>query len=359
MSKKVYKQLLEVMKKRGGPYAGADIPEFYEMVEVLFTPEQAEVNNAMPEGPFTAAGLANEMTRDEGEITGILESMANNGLCLAMKMEQTQFYLAAPFMPGVLEFQFMRGTKSQRDTQIAKLIYDYKGAFEASGGPISESKFPFARVITVDSAIESESTIHTYDQVQNIIDNSDLIGVATCYCRHGADLRGEDLHGMPKDVCMLFGPMGQYAIERLGAKMISKEEARGVLNRAEEAGLIHMSENMEEGMKFLCNCDRWHCVAVQMALKQPKPGLGFNSGFEPRFDADLCTACEDCLERCPPEALVMGSNDVPEVDLDRCFGCAVCATGCPSEAISMVNKPGYPAPPKDENAFKEAMKAAG
>ena len=147
MSKKVYEQLLEVMKKRGGPYAGADIPEFYAMVEVLFTPEQAEMNNAMPEGPFTAPGLAKEMTRDEGEITGILESMANNGLCLAMKMEQTQFYMAAPFMPGVLEFQFMRGTKSQRDTQIAKLIYDYKGAFEASGGPIMASKFPFARVI--------------------------------------------------------------------------------------------------------------------------------------------------------------------------------------------------------------------
>jgi len=153
--------------------------------------------------------------------------VANNGLCLAVKMGQTQFYMAAPFVPGILEFQFMRGTKSQRDTQIAKLIHDYKGAFEASGGPIMESKFPFARVITVDSAIESESTIHTCDQVQSIIDNSDLIGVATCYCRHAADLRGEDLHGMPKDVCMLFGPIGQYAIERLGAKMISKEEARG------------------------------------------------------------------------------------------------------------------------------------
>jgi len=32
MSSEVYKQLLQVMKKRGGPYAGADIPEFYEMV---------------------------------------------------------------------------------------------------------------------------------------------------------------------------------------------------------------------------------------------------------------------------------------------------------------------------------------
>ena len=100
-------------------------------------------------------------------------------------------------------------------------------------------------------------------------------------------------------------------------------------------------------------------MAIQNALKQAKPGLGFNSGFEPRFDADLCTACETCLERCPAEALSMGKNDVPEVNLDRCFGCAVCATGCPTEAISMVNKPDYPAPPKDAKALKEAIKAAG
>jgi len=33
MPTEVYKQLLEVMKKRGGPMAGMDIPEFFDMVE--------------------------------------------------------------------------------------------------------------------------------------------------------------------------------------------------------------------------------------------------------------------------------------------------------------------------------------
>jgi formate hydrogenlyase subunit 6/NADH:ubiquinone oxidoreductase subunit I len=54
----------------------------------------------------------------------------------------------------------------------------------------------------------------------------------------------------------------------------------------------------------------------------------------------------------------MGENDVPEIDLDRCFGCAVCATGCPSEAIVMVNKPDFPAPPKDGKALREAIMAS-
>ena len=77
MSRQVYKELLEVMKKRGGAYAGMDLPEFYDMVEEMFTPEEAEINNAMPKVPFTARDLAEEMGRDEGEMGEILEAMAN------------------------------------------------------------------------------------------------------------------------------------------------------------------------------------------------------------------------------------------------------------------------------------------
>ena len=250
MSKEVYRQLLEVMKERKGAYAGSDIPEFFEMVEVLFTPEQAEVNNAMAQGPFTAADLAKQMGKDEGEITGILEGMANTGLCLAMKVEAKQYYMAAPFMPGIFEFQLMRGTKTDRDKRLAQLMYDYKKAYEASEG-VHEEKFPSTRVITVGSTVESESTVHTYDQVEALIDNSDPLAVSTCFCRHSAELRGEDTHGMPNDVCMSFGPIAQFQIDRLGAKKLSKEEARGVLNRSEEAGLVHMSQNTREGVGFV------------------------------------------------------------------------------------------------------------
>ncbi len=115
---------------------------------------------------------------------------------------------------------------------------------------------------------------------------------------------------------------------------------------------------MSGSMDFVCNCDRWHCVPVTGALAKPKPGLFLNSGFEPRFDPDLCVACETCIDRCPPEALTMGEDDVPNIDLDRCFGCAVCATGCPEEAIKMVNKPDFPEPPKDVKALKEAIIAS-
>jgi len=356
-TQEVYRQLLEVMKKRGGGYPGMDIPEFFELVEELFTPEEAEVNNAMPKTPFTAKDLAKQMGRDVAEIEPVLESMANKGLCMAVRMNGVQFYQSARFMPGILEFQFMPGKSTERDRKIARLIHAYEKAYDQRVDPVKKA-FPTNRVITVDRTVRAGNQVHTYDQVQTFIDKYEPIAVSTCYCRHAAALRDEDIHGMPLDVCMQFGIGAQFSIERLGARQVTKQEARDVLNRSEEAGLIHMSQNTTEDIGFICNCDRWHCVAVRNALAKAKPGLFFNSGFEPRFDADLCSACETCIERCPAEALAMGADDVPEVNLDRCFGCAVCATGCPSDAITMINKKDFPAPPKDNKALVEAIRAS-
>jgi electron transport complex protein RnfB len=354
MSQDVYKQLLEVMKKRGGPYAGKDIPEFFAMVEELFTPEEAEVNNAMPKGPVTAEAMSELMNWSKEAVEEILEAMANKGLCVALEMNGTQLYMSSRFMPGILEFQFMPGTTTERDKKLARLIHDYERAFDALA-PTGETAFPTTRVITVDRTVAPENTVRTHDQVQTYIDQNDFISVSTCFCRHAAVLRDEDIHGMPNDVCMQFGAGAQFSAERLGARSLTKEEAREVIRRAEEAGLIHMSQNTAEGVGFICNCDRWHCGAVKTALSMSKPGVFFNSGFQPVFDSDECVSCDICIERCPPEALSMGDDDVPVVDLDRCFGCAVCATGCPDEAIKMVNKPGFPEIPKDPKALREAI----
>lgn len=357
MSHQVYQELLTVMQSRRGPYAGADIPEFYTLVETLFTPEEAEVNNALTTRPATAKKIADRMNRDENRITDVLEMMANKGLCATFKIDGVRLYQGVPFMPGIFEYQFMPGRETERDKKIAKLIHAYKKAYAAAKG-VTQADFPVTRVIPVDRTINVSNTIHTYDQVATYIEKYDSIGVGTCYCRHAAKLRGEDVHGMPMDVCMWFGKAAEYAIERLGGRQVTKPEALAILDQTEEAGLVHMSRNTTKDIDFLCNCDRWHCEVITTVLKQPKPGLIFNSGYAPNFDQDLCVACEACMERCPSEALTLGDSNVPTVNLDRCFGCAACATGCPEGAIAMNAKPDYPIPPKDVKSLAAALKAS-
>ena len=356
METQVYKDMLEVMTKRGGPYAGMDIPEFYQLAQELFTPEEAELNNALPRNPVTAAEIAKEKGKSEADVTALLEKMADKGLCVAFLSEGKSYYQGAPFMPGIFEFQFMGGRATEKDIRISRLIHAYKTAYNAVKGE-QRISFPVNRVIPVDRKISVRNAVHTYDQVASYINKYDPVCVGTCYCRHAAKLRGEDVHGMPMEVCMWFGTQGEFAAERLGGRKVSKEEAMEILDKAEEAGLVHMSRNTTEEIWFLCNCDRWNCEVIKVVLKQPKPGLVFNSGFQPRFDAERCNACEICVDRCPPGALKMGEENVPAVNLDRCFGCAVCAAGCDQEAIVMEPKPGFPEPPKTAKDLATAFKA--
>ena len=64
-TQQVYRDLLEVMKSRRGPYAGLDIPEFFDLVEMLFTPAQAEVNNLLSHKPARVDQLAETSGRDQ------------------------------------------------------------------------------------------------------------------------------------------------------------------------------------------------------------------------------------------------------------------------------------------------------
>jgi Pyruvate/2-oxoacid:ferredoxin oxidoreductase delta subunit len=345
------------MAKRGGGYPGRDIPEFYALAMELFLPEEAEVSAAMPRGPFTAAMLAETAGRPEDEATKILEKMADRGLCSSAVVEGTRYYAGPPFVPGIFEFQFMRGTTTDRDRKLARLIHAYKAAVDAQTKS-AVLAFPAMRVISVDRLVQSGNQIHTYDQVNNYIDQYDPISVSTCFCRHEAELIDPaDSCGRPNETCFQFGFAAQFVAERKMGRIVTKDEARTILDQCEKAGLVHCSQNAQE-IDFLCNCCSCHCMILQTALKQPKPAFALFSSFQPTFDEALCTACGICVDRCPGSALALEDRDVPEPNMDRCFGCGVCATGCPSEAVQMTAREDAPEPPKDRQALKAAARAA-
>lgn len=348
-----YKKLCQAMAQRGGRYPGMDIPEFYDLAMELFTPAEAEVAAAMPRKPAPASTIAQQMGKDEAEVKSILEEMANKGLCSTFLSGELRFYVASPFVPGIFEFQFMRGTHSARDRKIAKLIHAYKEAVDQRQGP-QPLNFPYNRVIPVGEVIRPGSRVHTFSQVNAYIDRYEPIAVSTCFCRHEAKLLDEkDDCGKPDDVCMQFGLGAAYVIERGLGKKVTKEEARKVLKRAEEAGLVHASLNTQE-IDFICNCCSCHCLILKTALSQPKPGRVLYSGFKPVYDSGLCTGCGTCAERCPAKAVTLKEN-LPEVEEDRCWGCGICASSCPATAIFLEEKPETPPPPMNRKELREAL----
>ena len=356
MSSEIYQEFCKIMEKRGGMFPGADISEFYPLVQELFSPEETAVSIALGLGFNPAGKIAEKMGKDEKEVTEMLEAMAFKGLCLSADLGGTVYYGGPPFVPGIFEFQFMRGTKTERDKKLAKLIHNYKAAYRTAHPP-RPAQFPAARVITIDRAIKADNVVHTYDQVAHYIGVKDPLAVCTCFCRHEAKLIDEkDDCKVPDESCMMFGTAAQFVIDRKIGREITKEEAMKILNDTEDAGLVHAGVNKQD-LDFLCNCCGCHCMILKAAKAYPKPGLALASGFKPVWDADLCTACETCIDRCPMSALKLGDENVPVVDLDHCIGCGVCATGCPMEAISLEVRPGTIVPPVDQAALNKALQA--
>jgi Pyruvate/2-oxoacid:ferredoxin oxidoreductase delta subunit len=357
MSKEVYAKLCKTMAKRGGMYPGMDIPEFYELVQELFTPQQAAISNDLPRGFNSADVIADAVGQSLDVVAPALEEMADRGLCMSMKKGDTMLFAGPPFVPGIFEYQFMRGTDTEKDRKLARLIHDYKAAVDKQRKP-RQGVFPAMRVIAVNRTIKAGNTIHTYDQVKQYIEDMEPLAVSTCYCRHQAKLINASSHcGKPDDVCLQFGHGAQFVIDRQMGRRVDKAEALKILDLAEEAGLVHCTNNRQE-IDFLCNCCACHCVILKDALAHPKPGLAVNSGFMPVWDSELCTACEACIERCPMEALDMGADDFPQANLERCIGCGVCATGCPETAIEMQAKQDFTAPPETRRDLKAAIKAS-
>ena len=213
-----------------------DIPEFYELAEELFSPEEAAVYMAIPRGFSPAETVAKNLGKNEEEVATLLESMADKGLCTAGRMGEKTFYGAPPLVPGIFEFQFMRGTSTERDRKLARLIHTYKSAVNKNRGP-QKISFPPNRVITVDRVVKAENKVHTYDQVKSYIEKYDPLAVSTCFCRHEAKLIDEeDDCGKPNDVCMQFGMGAQFVIDRNMGRKIDKDEAMAILIKSEEAG---------------------------------------------------------------------------------------------------------------------------
>jgi len=55
-----------------------------------------------------------------------------------------------------------------------------------------------------------------------------------------------------------------------------------------------------------------------------------------RADAQLCTACGQCVEVCPMGAITLKETAI--VDETQCVGCGACVEECPVGAISLADK---------------------
>ena len=301
-----------------------------EILRDLFTPEEVEIMLFLRPSPEPVSAVAERMGREEKQLGEILHDMSRRGLILRFRIsEEDALYFLTPWVVGIWEFQL----KNLNDQNIQR--YE-KYHHEAMVPEKKRSKVAGFRVIPVEEELQGDSEVETYEKVSEIIESSTRFAVADCICRKEAKMFGHACDRL-MDACMMFDMAAAYYIENELGREITKEEAKQILKKAEEDGLVHHSSNHLGKKIFICNCCGCCCKALGHVTKHDNPDAIARSNYYACVDEDDCNACETCIERCQVDAIQM-EDGVAVADKDTCIGCGLCISACPTECISLRRK---------------------
>jgi H+/Na+-translocating ferredoxin:NAD+ oxidoreductase subunit B len=201
-----------------------------------------------------------------------------------------------------------------------------------------------------------------YQKISQLLDTNESFMVMECICKKEQGLLDNPC-SRPLEVCMAIAPIPNVFDDRPNGRSLSRVEAKALLKKAEDEGLVHMTSNFQNGHFFICNCCGCCCGVLSGINKLGIPAWTVvNSDYYAAINADECTLCGTCAdERCQVNAIEEG-DDAYEIIPEKCIGCGLCITTCPVEAISLVKKSDADivTPPADEMAwFKERAQLRG
>ena len=304
----------------------------------IFMPEEVEAALQLSSNPESLDQIARRLDKSIENAKLILDAMTAKGQILCFAVSGVEFFQLMPWVPGIWEGQYYREDKSLKELEEFTEMYEaYYPTFAKVGsyGPA------FARPIPIGETVKSVSISHRLEDVQRMVNEAASICLMPCVCRESKGInRTPCKHAT--HVCLI---LSKASIDLTKypptpkKRLISKEEAYNILDRAEEEGLVHMTQNMENPlMDIICNCCSCCCVTLRAVKEHGAPYMVFNN-FLASIDHDTCNACGICAEERCPVGAIEENNGCYRVDTSRCIGCGVCAVKCPAGSIKLYRRP--------------------
>ncbi len=299
-----------------------------KILKKLFTTADAEMFLMLSPMLETPESIAERLNLPVSETAAHLEDMASRGLLFRQKKNDLARYAAVPFVVGIFEFQL-----NSVDAELAQDLETYYHA--ALGKSFQSWSTPVMRTIPINRELVSEWPIAPYEDVMKIFDDQKTIAVAPCICRTTAKKTGRGCD-KPMEACFLFGSHASYYVDNGMGRYISREEAKEIAKKNEEAGLVMQPFNSQH-VGGMCSCCGDCCGMLRSLKKQESPADAVKSNYYAQVNAEECVGCETCLDRCQMEAIDM-VDEKAVINLKRCIGCGLCVSTCPTDAMRLMKK---------------------
>jgi ferredoxin len=323
----------------------------YKILQVLYTEKEAKWVSLLPVRPFTLKKAARIWGTSEAKAEKFLDHLCDKALLVDSEYHGQRQFVMPPPMAGFIEFALMRTRGDIDQKYLSELYYQYMNVEEDFVKDlffVTETRL--GRVYVQEPVLTNDKTNHIldYERATHIIDEAEYIGVGTCYCRHKMYHAGHPCEiNAPMEVCLTFDNVARSLSEHKGyARLISKEEAKDILELSYESNLVQIGENVREHPAFICNCCGCCCEALQAARKFSPMQPVATTNYIPKVSLEKCIGCGKCEKVCPILAISMEeAKDNPaakkhaKVDEEICLGCGVCARNCPTKAIELNRRP--------------------
>jgi len=324
----VYQDLRERLNDFASGFPATDSGIEIRILKGLFTEDEAKLYIKLSPLLEAAEDVAKRLDYDIGETAQLMERMAQKGLIFRVRKGDQTRYGVVPFVPGIYDFQL-----ATMGREFAQDMEDYFE--EALGRTIQGHQTPILRPIPIHRELVVKWPIAPYEDAIKIIEEQEVVALAPCVCRIKNGLLNESC-GKPVETCFMFGANANYYVDNKMARFIDKEEAIKIIKQNDEAGLV-MQPSGSQKASVMCSCCGCCCEMLQSLKKQPKPAAAAKSNYFARVNADECTGCATCFDRCQMEAITI-EDETAVIDLDRCIGCGLCASTCPTQAVQLVKK---------------------
>lgn len=347
MSDEVYQKLARVLDTLPNGFPATESGVEIKMLKRIFTPEQADLFCDLRLTFETSEQIAERTGRPLAELDRQLKDMGKEGMLFSINFGGIRIFRMIPWVFGIYEFQLDR-----LDQEFAELNEEYAPYF---GQQFFSQTPQLMRTLPVEEEISGQQEVISYERVSDVIDANQSFLVNDCVCKKEKELLGHPCD-RPVQVCLAMAPVaGVFDNSPIG-KVLTKQEAHDLMKMTEEAGLVHLTYNVQGGGFYICNCCKCCCGVLRSIneLGIPAP-LVINSSYYAEIDAGKCISCGICAdERCQVGAIEEG-EDTYRVMPERCIGCGLCISTCPCEAIRLVHKAAdqIVQPPVNEDAWFE------
>ena len=326
------------------PVGAPESEALYEILKILYSEEEAKIAIGMPLKFTSLFKLSKRINIEKKILKDRLTCMSEKGLVFDIERNGEKYYMLMPTVVGAFEFSLMRVREDIDQKKLSEIYHQYMVEDSTFARDAFQGETQIGRAIVYEETIPENclTEVLNYEKASAIIEGSSSFSVGLCYCRHKSKHLGHSCK-FPLQNCMSFGQAAEYFIRSGLGKRIDKSEAKDILVQSKELGMVHIADNIQKNVAYICNCCGCCCGQLGAINRFGITRAIMSSNFLAVADEQRCSGCGICARKCNINAIILAGTDIPgelkaKISEDICIGCGVCAMFCKKQALSMISR---------------------